>query len=148
MPKGGEPVISKNTDNVKEDALNRLLASYVVHGFVIDREEAATLFCEVREPSPEELQLWGQLSSKVAEGQANDLRDEPAVVIPVSIKMAKRSADHDDNDSTKCADKEPGLAQATARQGPDRFVGPNGGGGGKEPVAATNGTASEDIQDS
>lgn len=38
-------------------ALNQLYTKYPSHGFVIDREEAATLFQQVREPSEDELAL-------------------------------------------------------------------------------------------
>ena len=42
------------TKNVKEDTIERLIAEYPSHGFVIDRIEASTLFERVREPSQAE----------------------------------------------------------------------------------------------
>ncbi len=43
--------------NLKPEALEKLVASYPSHDFVIDREEAATLFESVREPSGDEAEL-------------------------------------------------------------------------------------------
>lgn len=43
--------------NLKEEALDRLIAEYPTHDFVIDREEAETLFHRVREPTKEEAEM-------------------------------------------------------------------------------------------
>lgn len=43
--------------NLKPEALEKLVASYPSHDFAIDREEAATLFESVREPSGDEAEL-------------------------------------------------------------------------------------------
>jgi hypothetical protein len=49
------------TDNLKDEALSRLIADYPSHGFIIDREEAGDLFVCVREPSSAEATLAGFL---------------------------------------------------------------------------------------
>jgi hypothetical protein len=49
--------------NLKRGGLEKLLASYPSHGFVIDREEAETLFERVRKPSAEETELIDSLGS-------------------------------------------------------------------------------------
>ncbi len=48
--------------NVKEGALPAILSEYPAHGFVIDREEAMTLFTEVRKPVESELSLLSSLN--------------------------------------------------------------------------------------
>ena len=48
--------------NVKDGALLSILSEYPAHGFVIDREEAMTLFAKVREPTDEELNLLRSLN--------------------------------------------------------------------------------------
>jgi len=48
--------------NLKEGALERLVADYPSHEFVIDREEARDLFERVREPTEDELALADEIS--------------------------------------------------------------------------------------
>ena len=43
--------------NLRADAIQKLVATYPSHGFVIDREEAATMFREVRAPTDDEAML-------------------------------------------------------------------------------------------
>ncbi|HZO94962.1 MAG TPA: hypothetical protein VFB22_14555 [Candidatus Baltobacteraceae bacterium] len=47
--------------NVKNEAIDRLIATFPSHTFVIDREEARHYFEVVREPSPEECDLFDLL---------------------------------------------------------------------------------------
>ncbi len=49
--------LSASKRNLKDETLNRLIHAYPSHSFVIDREEAAKLFNEVRLPTPTELIL-------------------------------------------------------------------------------------------
>ena len=58
--------------NLKDSALERLIADYPSHGFVIDRCEAETLFNRVREPTPQEYRLSALAGPLVQEGQAGD----------------------------------------------------------------------------
>ncbi len=58
--------------NLRENALDRLIADYPSHGFIIDRIEAETLFHKVRGPSEEESELANLLSVLVQEGLKND----------------------------------------------------------------------------
>ncbi len=51
--------------NLMPDALERLVGSYPSHEFVIDREEATTLFNSVREPSGDEAELAGEVGDVV-----------------------------------------------------------------------------------
>jgi hypothetical protein len=43
--------------NLKDGALNTLVEGYPAHGFVIDKKEAAELFKEVEEPTPDLISL-------------------------------------------------------------------------------------------
>jgi hypothetical protein len=47
----GKRLTSNKRDNLKKDALERLVQGYPGHGFVIDIDEAKTLFTHVREPT-------------------------------------------------------------------------------------------------
>ena len=49
-------------DNVRSNALDIILSEYPSHGFVIDRQEAKTLFKNVREPDENEQKLMNTLS--------------------------------------------------------------------------------------
>lgn len=49
--------LDSHTKNLRRDSLRRLIVSYPSHGFVIDRKEAGTLFKNVREPTPPEVEL-------------------------------------------------------------------------------------------
>ena len=55
------------TNNLKEDSLNRLIASYPSHGFIIDRAEAAELFHRVRPPEAWESELAKFIKSMALE---------------------------------------------------------------------------------
>lgn len=52
-------------DNLKDGALNRLVAGYPDHSFAIDRKEAEDLFVNVREPSESEMHLASLLQPYV-----------------------------------------------------------------------------------
>lgn len=52
----------KASGNLKDGALNNLLAAFPSHGFVIDRHEAERLFNRVKEPTAEEKELADLLS--------------------------------------------------------------------------------------
>jgi hypothetical protein len=53
----GKRLTTTNRDNLKKDALEQLVQGYPGHGFVIDIEEAKTLFTKVREPDALEYQV-------------------------------------------------------------------------------------------
>lgn len=60
------------TDSLNEEALEKLVAEYPAHGFVIDRKEAAELFRTVTSPTEEEQKfcntLWVHLESQADYG--------------------------------------------------------------------------------
>lgn len=60
-------------DNLKEDAIEHLIADYPSHGFIIDRAEARDLFENVREPSGNEAAvaqlLQAFLTANIGEGE-------------------------------------------------------------------------------
>ena len=53
--------LNRNSQNLRPDALEKLVSSYPDHGFVIDRTEAKTLFHHVRKPTPDEDLLIEQI---------------------------------------------------------------------------------------
>lgn len=54
---------SPNAQNLKSQALGRLVSEYPDHGFVIDRTEALTLFNRVRQPTQDEADLFQELGA-------------------------------------------------------------------------------------
>lgn len=59
--------------NLKQrDSLETLTHGYPSHEFVIDRNEAATLFRDVRSPTPEESQLVAWLTPQIFEGLGHE----------------------------------------------------------------------------
>jgi hypothetical protein len=76
--------------NLKESSLDKLIADYPSHGFVIDRCEAETLFHKVREPSEMESLLATYLRLYVEEG----LGGEEAKI----LNLTDDDDDNDDND--------------------------------------------------
>jgi Serine dehydrogenase proteinase len=56
--------LALNGKNISDSSLNDLVSSYPAHGFVIDREEASSLFKLVREPNKEEKNLIGTLGQR------------------------------------------------------------------------------------
>lgn len=55
-------LLSKNRQNLQKDAIEKLATGYPSHGFVIDLEEAKTLFKLVRQPTDDEEQLGACIS--------------------------------------------------------------------------------------
>lgn len=49
--------LSSHHENLEPNCISKLTDLYPEHGFIIDRDEAAKLFCKVREPNTEELAL-------------------------------------------------------------------------------------------
>jgi hypothetical protein len=90
------------TENLRPEALSRLLTSYPAHGFVIDREEANKLFIDVRQPTVDELQLFIKVAPVIHDGQARYERGESAHVLllstplPAPADKAKGESSHDD----------------------------------------------------
>jgi Serine dehydrogenase proteinase len=73
--------LDKHADNIKSyDALGELLTGYPSHGFVINREEAKTLFTRVREPSSEEKHLFQSLAEPFRIGRKSASADNPRVI--------------------------------------------------------------------
>jgi hypothetical protein len=58
--------LNKNSQNLRPDALEKLVSEYPDHGFVIDRTEAKSLFYRVREPTASEETLFEQIDDLCA----------------------------------------------------------------------------------
>jgi Serine dehydrogenase proteinase len=65
MAIGGEygERLNKNSQNLRTDALNKLMSEYPDHGFVIDRTEAKTLFARVRQPTNDEESFFQEIET-------------------------------------------------------------------------------------
>lgn len=66
--------LDRYTNNLRENALNRLVAEYPSHAFVIDRKEAKEIFKKVDHPTDTECQIaeshWSQLVTETGFGPA------------------------------------------------------------------------------
>lgn len=91
----GERLNAKG-NNLKAGMLNRLIASYSSHDFVIDRKEAQELFNKVREPDELEESL-AQSMGDCARGPITKLNEEPIISfindITGKTKQAKEKRD-------------------------------------------------------
>ncbi len=86
--------------NLKDSALERLIADYPSHGFIIDRTEAETLFNKVREPSEAEYKLARLVKPLVHEGLAGE---EPKVEFLTDEKGDRNESINDDGDDEEKA---------------------------------------------
>lgn len=89
------------TDNLKDGSLDKLITAYPSHGFVIDRDEAATLFFDVRAPSAEEYGLFVKTFPLIDEAQKAAVAGESARVLLLSTVRQptlpqSAGVDHDD----------------------------------------------------
>ena len=99
--------LNRRTGNLASPAaLNQLYTQYPSHGFVIDREEASTLFRNVREPDEDELALVEALGAMGRRQQGGMAMSKPEQVVnfltdPNEVKSAKsrkKAANEEDND--------------------------------------------------
>lgn len=101
------------SDNLRPgDALSRLIAAYPSHGFVIDREEAKTLFRHVRALTQRESELCDALGSL---SRSQSTRSAHVYFLSEPPKpAATKAADHDSQRSDRAdpAGQEPGAAGA------------------------------------
>ena len=120
--------ISENTENLVSDTLNRLLVRYPSHEFVIDREEAQTLFSSVREPTEAESCLANEVSDLVMAGQQRDIKGEGAMILAISEKRGLPDADNNTGGNEHEAIQESGMASAAGGTGSNRVAGNDGQG--------------------
>ncbi len=88
------------TENLREEALSKLLAGYPSHGFVIDREEANKLFSDVREPNVDELTLFVKAFDEIKDGLNRDEKNESARVLLLSTPLPPPAVDQDTGGTT------------------------------------------------
>jgi hypothetical protein len=88
----GKRLIKQDTDtNVKLGTLDRLIAGYPSHSFVIDRTEAMQLFNRIRLPTDKELALADLLRFIMLTGRRDEDADKPASVYSISRIAKDRS---------------------------------------------------------
>lgn len=109
-------ILARASSSVTADGLNNLVSNYPAHGFVIDREQAAEIFQNVRAPSDAEEMLvealgeFGRMPGTRC--QIVFLSDEKAEVgvVDSPVDTVAGIADHgkgyNDNDETSFEDRE------------------------------------------
>lgn len=117
--------------NLKDSALERLIADYPSHGFVIDRCEAETLFHKVRAPSLEESLLSALVSPLVLEAKSGE---------EAKVEFLNEDAD-EDTDGEEDETEIPGPGEVSPPAGNDR--GTSLGDGRSQPVQLANGASNE-----
>jgi hypothetical protein len=74
--------LNEHTRSLRADALNRLVAGYPAHGFVIDRKEAATIFTSVMHPTAQEQDfiklLWDNVFCEQSNVGPNFISTDPS----------------------------------------------------------------------
>ncbi len=70
--------LNSHSKNLKESSLNKLIASYPAHGFVIDRKEARELFNHVESPTGYASDLYDILGEMISSGDIL-INDKPVV---------------------------------------------------------------------
>lgn len=109
-------------DNLKDDALNRLIASYPSHAFIIDREEASTLFCHVREPKEPEALLAAFIKPMA---HAALRRQDGAEIQFLSHAIPDQESKEEEDHGTNATDSEEVPPPAGPRsESPTRISGP------------------------
>lgn len=116
--------LSSKSNNLKPDALDRLVSKYPSHGFVIDRSEAKELFKSVRAPKDDELEL----STFWYDHQLNDAGASSPLTLSLTTSFRRKANDLDGNQ------------QATTNQGAsggadrvEQAIGEDRGDGNPEP---------------
>jgi hypothetical protein len=64
--------LAENSGNIDPDALEWIITQYPTHGFVIDRDEASSLFVNVRPPNKLERQLTDALGDRVTDPRSGN----------------------------------------------------------------------------
>jgi hypothetical protein len=105
--------------NPEEDSIQKLANGYPTHGFVIDREEAAELFINVRSPNVAELEILEKLSSPARRPP----RDEAVLTYlsePPNIQVQNAAENNrPDNASESETERGEGIAGTEQAKPPD-----------------------------
>lgn len=86
--------LNSHSKNLMNGALHKLVNGYPSHSFVIDRQEAETIFTDVKPPTPVESALIDLLGS--VSRNPNSV-DDPLVLIFVKPQEAQNANHHPDN---------------------------------------------------
>ncbi|MGH9426800.1 MAG: SDH family Clp fold serine proteinase, partial [Terriglobia bacterium] len=99
-------LLSGGRENIHDEALEKLSAGYPSHNFVIDREEAGTLFRSVRKPKLSEEKLLELLNGRAREVALKNEQTEIRILSSVLMK-AKEVPSNDQ----KPSGIQPGVGQ-------------------------------------
>lgn len=100
--------------NLKETALQKLIAYYPSHGYVIDREEARSLFINVREPSEHEKKLADLISNYTRIQTTDSIRT--FISNPIKTEQMEQDETEDDRRSPEGEGQTPGTDNGHARE--------------------------------
>jgi hypothetical protein len=136
--------LEKQRHNTQKDTIDRLISNYPSHGFVIDRGEAETLFCNVRPPTTSEETMAALLFRKIF--SAFDDEDDTTVNIIEFLSKDDKERVSDpmnggvhDGESAGAGEipqsPEPGGAGSFGAGDPEPAAGPSGGKDVASPIA-------------
>jgi serine dehydrogenase proteinase len=115
----GQRLESKSKNFKRGDTLERLLTSYPSHDFVIDREEAKTLFKNVREPSAEEAALYEALGDFARRPKIRPADARVMFLASSQIVKSEEPDEHKDTEATPAGGKpESAAAHPTPAEEP------------------------------
>lgn len=84
--------LSELSNNLQEDALNKLVEGYPSHGFVIDSKEAKTLFINLRSPSKDEAKLASMMEGIVRNPPPTN--EEPIIAYLSNKQLEENNENH------------------------------------------------------
>jgi hypothetical protein len=73
--------LSEKSRNLKGDTIDNLITNYPSHGFVIDRQEASTLFSRVRAPDADEQTILNCFLRKAIGALMDENREVPLIEV-------------------------------------------------------------------
>lgn len=114
----GESLNNKST-NLKEDALARLIAGYQSHGYVIDLQEAETLFKNVRSPNEEEACIFAEVDSFISITNVAERGKDLAFYVTDLIALVKENSKQSEEVASKNQGDNYGKQQESTRDQQD-----------------------------
>ncbi|POD92392.1 hypothetical protein BVY06_19565 [Pectobacterium odoriferum] len=110
--------LKKRSNNLKDDALNKLIVGYPSHGFVIDRSEARELFEKVHSPTGIALQVYNIVSLMII-NNPRTIDGNPHVVDfdDITKEVTKGETNEPDTDEHPPEDERPQEVEPRAEPG-------------------------------
>lgn len=140
--------LNNHSQNLKESSLNKLIAGYPAHGFVIDRKEARELFNNVDRPTDYAAAIYEILGEKIFSGEIS-VADRPVVkdLTPEPQDSDDKNLEEDAHVSSETQEGDGGSQQAPRGAEPSGSELVQGGDGEHEEIEQETGALPADQPD-